>query len=44
MRTFGIDSANAIFASLAGEKKTNPVFRVGSASEFAELRHRKDRV
>jgi hydroxyacylglutathione hydrolase len=36
------DSAAAIFASLAEEKKTNPFLRVETVGEFAELRRRKD--
>ena len=35
--------AQAIFATLAEEKKTNPFLRVDSADAFAELRRRKDR-
>lgn len=36
------DSASALFATLAEEKKTNPFLRAGSVEEFAELRRRKD--
>ena len=37
------DPAAAIFATLAGEKQTNPFLRVDSVEAFAALRRRKDK-
>ena len=42
LELYRTDPAAAIFATLGGEKKTNPFLRVSSAAEFAELRRRKD--
>ncbi|MEE9368528.1 MAG: MBL fold metallo-hydrolase [Pontiella sp.] len=39
---YASDPADAIFATLAEEKKTNPFLRVDSVEAFFELRRRKD--
>jgi hydroxyacylglutathione hydrolase len=39
---YAMDPVAAIFSTLSEEKQSNPFLRVGSASEFAELRQKKD--
>jgi hydroxyacylglutathione hydrolase len=42
-RRYATDPAEALFMTLAEERKTNPFLRCDSAEVFAQVRARKDR-